>query len=343
MNRHHQRGQVLPVWAMGIVAMLIVTMAVVRYSDMVRWQVRAQNAADAAAQAIVALQTQQFNEMSMVLYATAVEEYRIRQILYALELTAYNDGGCKADNSCAARYAALETQYLKAVARYNNEVIMLDRVTANMDFTTMNNDAHALLTDLNNKALCGQQGGGDCAFGYALVSYAGRTPVYGVEMDARAFIKPSLGGHMTPSGTLNSSLDPVQVEVAVCYDAPSPVPSLFNFQPAPHRVIARAAATAVMMEQDWFQPGSLTNPWTQNYYQPVELPSGSTEDAGDGTGKDWYAVDFAGNGSVANTISNGYTFGVYNNEFTAYLGWWNAVPIRPQSGSLPDNQLGCSS
>ena len=63
MSKHGQRGQVLPVWAMGIVAMLIVTMAVVRYSDMVRWQVRAQNAADAAAQAIVALQTQQFNEM----------------------------------------------------------------------------------------------------------------------------------------------------------------------------------------------------------------------------------------------------------------------------------------
>ena len=341
MNRHHQRGQVLPVWAMGIVAMLIVTMAVVRYSDMVRWQVRAQNAADAAAQSIVALQTQQFNEMSMVLYATAVEEYRIRQILYALELTAYGDGGCTADNSCVARYASLEAQYLKAVARYNNEVVMLDRVTANMDATTMSSDAHALLADL--KTQCGQQGGGDCAFGYALVAYAGRTPVYGVQMDARAFIKPSLGGHMTPSGTLNGSLDPVEVEVAVCADVPSPVPSLFNFHPAPHRVIARAAATAVMMEQDWFQPGSLTNPWTQAYYQPVELPSGSTEDAGDGSAKDWYAVDFAGNGSVANTISNGYTFGIYNNEFTAYLGWWNAVPIRPQSGPEPDTALGCSS
>ncbi len=95
VSRHRQRGQVLPVWAMGIVAMLIVTMAVVRYSDMVRWQVRAQNAADAAAQAIVALQTQQFNEMEMTLYAADVEEYRIRNILYALELTAYGNGGCR--------------------------------------------------------------------------------------------------------------------------------------------------------------------------------------------------------------------------------------------------------
>jgi hypothetical protein len=343
MSRHGQRGQVLPVWAMGIVAMLIVTMAVIRYSDMVRWQVRAQNAADAAAQAIVALQTQQFNEMSMVLYASAVEEFRIRNILYAMELTAYGNGGCKIDNSCVTRYAALETQYLKAVARYNNEVIMLDRVTANMDFTTMNSDAHALLTDLNSKTQCNQQGGGDCAFGYSLVSYAGRTPVYGVQMDARAFIKPSLGGNMTPSGTLNPSLDPVQVEVAVCADVPSPVPAFLNFQPAPHRVIARAAAPAVMMEQDWFQPGSLTNPWSQTYYQPQELPSGSAATDGTSDDKDWYAVNFAGNGSAANTTANGYTFGVYNDDFTAYVGWWNAVPIRPQGGTLPDNQLGCSS
>jgi hypothetical protein len=328
---------------MGIVAMLIVTMAVVRYSDMVRWQVRAQNAADAAAQAIVALQTQQFNEMGMTLYAADVEEYRIRSILYAMELTAYGDGGCAIDNSCTTRYASLETQYLKAVARYNNDVILLDRVTGNMDFTTMTSDANALLSDLSNPALCGKQGGGDCAFGYSLVSFTGRTPVYGVQMDARAFIKPSLGGHMTPAGTLNPSLDPVTVEVAVCADVPSPVPAFMSFQPAPHRVIARAAATAVMMEQDWFQPGSLTNPWTQSYYQPVEYPSGSASTDGTTDQKDWYSVDFAGNGSVASQSQNGYTFAVYSNEFTAYLGWWNAVPVRPQSGTLADNQLGCSS
>lgn len=343
MSRHHQRGQVLPVWAMGIMAMLIVTMAVVRYSDMVRWQVRAQNAADAAAQAIVALQTQQFNEMGMVLYAADVEEFRIRNILYALELTAYGNGGCAIDNSCKTRYAALEVQYLKAVARYNNEVIMLDRIAGNMDFTTMQSDASALLTDLASPTLCGKQGGGDCAFGYSLVSFTGRQPVYGVQMDARAFIKPSLGGHMTPAGTLNPSLDPAQVEVAVCADVPSPVPAFFSFQPAPHRVIARAAATAVMMEQDWFQPGSLINPWTSAFYQPTETPSGSTSNDGTGDAKDWYAVAFAGNGSIANQTQNGYTFGIYNSEFTAYLGWWNAVPIRPQSGTLPDNQLGCSS
>lgn len=342
MSRYHaQRGQVLPVWALGIMALLIVTMAVVRYSDMVKWQVRAQNAADAAAQSIVALQTQQFNEMSMVLYAAAVEEYRIRNILYGMELAAYGDGGCNVDASCATRYANLYAQYMKAVARYNNEVIMLDRVTANMDYTTMNKDASALLADM--KSQCGQQGGGDCAFGYSLVQFQPRTPLYAVQMDARAFIKPSLGGHMTPAGTVNPSLNPIQVEVAVCADIPSPVPSFFNFHPASHRVIARAAATAVMMEQDWFQPGSLTNPWTQNYYQPVELPSGSVSDAGDGSGKDWYAVDFAGNGSVANQVSNGYTFGVYNNEFTAYLGWWNAVPVRPQAGTQADAMLGCSS
>ncbi len=341
MIRHGERGQVLPVWAMGIVAMLILTMAVARYADMVRWQIRAQNAADAAAQSIVALQTQQYNEMTAVLYATAVEEYRVRQILYALELTAYRSGGCQLDNSCASRYSALAREYMKAVARYRTEVVLLNRVTSNFDATAMSNDARGMLGYIKSK--CGQLGGGDCAFGYAIVDYKGRTPLYTVKMDARAFIKPSNGGHMTPVGTLNSALQPVQVEVAVCADVASPVPAILNFRPAPHRVIARAAATAVMMEQDWFQPGALINPWTQKYYQPTELPSGSTSDDGTGIGRDWYAVNFGGNGSTAHPASNGYTFGIYGNEFTAYLGWWNAVPIRPQTGNQPDTALGCAS
>ncbi len=136
-TRHHERGQVLPVWCLGIVAMLVMVLMAVRYADIVRWQIRAQNAADAAAQAVLALQTQQFNEMNSVLYASAVEEYRIRSILYGLELTAYGNGGCSADSSCPARYAALYAGYLKAVARYREEIVLLNRITANMDSATM--------------------------------------------------------------------------------------------------------------------------------------------------------------------------------------------------------------
>ncbi len=339
VSRHAQRGQVLPVWALGIVGMLVLVLAVLRYADVVRWQIRAQNAADAAAQSVLALQTQQFNEMNSELYAAAVEEYRIRALLYGMELTAFGNGGCSADGSCAARYSTMHDAYLKAVARYQSEVVLLHRTTANMDATTMKSDAAALVQHL--VSACGQAGGGDCAFSYALVDYSGRSPLYTVSKDARAFVKPSLGYNMTPASGVNPSLIPAQVEVAVCADVPSPVPGFLNFQPKPHRVIARAAATAVMVEQDWFQPGQLENPWTGKTFQTPEQWSGSA--ASDGMGNDWYAVDFGGNANKSYVDANGYTFGIYTSEFSAFTGWWNSVPMRPYTVTSSDTSLGCAS
>ena len=341
VSRHHrERGQVLPVWCLGIVAMLVMVLMAVRYADIVRWQIRAQNAADAAAQAVLALQTQQFNEMNSVLYASAVEEYRIRTILYGLELTAYGNGGCSIDNSCESRYAALYTAYLKATARYREEVVLLNRVTANMDATTMKNDAAALVAHLANGNVCGKTGGDDCAFSYALLNFDKRTPVYTVQKDARAFITPSYGDYMNAAVGVNASLMPAQTEVAVCADVPSPIPAFLNFKPKPFRVIARAAATAVMVEQDWFQPGQLNNAWTGKRYQPWETWSGSQSN--DGLNVDWYITDFGGNGSRAYPDFNGYRFGIDHDEFSAFTGWWNSVPIRPYSGTKSDAELGCS-
>jgi len=327
-------------WCLGIVAMLVMVLMAVRYADIVRWQIRAQNAADAAAQAVLALQTQQFNEMNSALYAAAVEEYRIRTILYGLELTAYGNGGCTTDNSCETRYTALYTAYLKATARYREEVVLLNRITANMDATTMQSDAGALVTHLANPNVCGKTGGGDCAFSYVLLNFDKRTPVYSVVKDARAFITPSYGDYMNAAVGVNASLMPAQTEIAVCADVPSPIPAFLNFKPKPFRVIARAAATSVMVEQDWFQPGQLNNAWTGTRYQPSETWSGSQSN--DGLNVDWYVTDFGGNGSRAYPDFNGYRFGIDHDEFSAFTGWWNSVPIRPYSGTKSDSELGCS-
>jgi hypothetical protein len=339
MSRHRERGQVLPVWCLGIVAMLVMVLMAVRYADIVRWQIRAQNAADAAAQAVLALQTQQFNEMNSVLYAAAVEEYRIRTILYGLELTAYGNGGCSADGSCPARYKQLYTAYLKAAARYREQVVLLNRITANMDSDTMQSDANALVAHLSNPGVCGQTGGGDCAFSYRLLDFSPRAPVYTVAKDARSFITPSYGDYMAVASGVNPSLTPAMTEVSVCADIPSPIPAFLNFKPKPFRVIARAAATAVMVEQDWFQPGQLNNAWTGKRYQPFETWSGSASD--DGLNVDWYQTTFGGNGSRAYPDFNGYRFGIDQDEFSAFTGWWNSVPIRPYSGAKDDVSLGC--
>ena len=352
-NRHAERGQVLPVWAFGIAAMLMLAMMVLRYADIVQWQIRAQNAADSAAQSVMALQTEQLNEMTSTLYAASVEEYRIRMTLYAMSNVVFGNGGCNLDASCNTRYASLYTNYLKAVYRYRAEVELLSQITANMNFSTQQSDATALISKMSSPALCGQPGGLDCGpangpFSYTIVGgtgYQNRTPVYEVQQDAVVFILPSEGNHMTPAVGVNPAYTPNKVEVAVCADIPSPVPGFFGFAPATYRVIARSAATAVMREQDWFQPGSLQNPFNSvapYYYQPNEYPSGSTSTDGT-TGYDWYAVQFGGNAASAHPLTDGYKFEVYSDDFTKFVGWWAAVPIRPYMGTQATTALGCAS
>ncbi len=163
--------------------------------------------------------------------------------------------------------------------------------------------------------------------------------MFTVQKDARAFITPSYGDYMNAASGVNKSLMPARTEVSVCADIPSPIPAFLNFQPKPFRVIARAAATSAMVEQDWFQPGQLNNGWTGKRYQTPETWSGSTSD--DGLNVDWYTTDFGGNGSRAYPDSNGYRFGIDQNEFSAFTGWWNSVPIRPYFGTLSDASLGC--
>jgi hypothetical protein len=219
-----------------------------------------------------------------------------------------------------------------------------------MDFATTQSDAQALITQMQQPGVCDSDGGNDCQFNYKLLDYSPRTPTYEVRMDAVAFILPSMGNNQITATGVNPAYAPAKTEVSVCADIPSPVPGVFGFSPAPYRVVARAAATAVMKEQDWFQPGELVNPFDsglsngQEFYQPEEYPSGSTaSDTGGTGGYDWYAVQYGGNAATAYPVQDGYSFDVYSDDFTKFVGWWAAVPIRPYSGSWSTLALGCAS
>ena len=76
--RHGQRGQVLPIWILGILGTFALIFTALNYGNSLRWHIRAQSAADSAAQATLALQSERWNEMTELLYGMNVEEYRIR-------------------------------------------------------------------------------------------------------------------------------------------------------------------------------------------------------------------------------------------------------------------------
>ena len=75
---HSQRGQTLPFWAIGMVAILALLFFTINYANLVRWNIRAQNAADSAASAGVATDANMHNELNTILYAATIDEARMR-------------------------------------------------------------------------------------------------------------------------------------------------------------------------------------------------------------------------------------------------------------------------
>ncbi|MBV9270737.1 MAG: hypothetical protein JO165_06560, partial [Candidatus Eremiobacteraeota bacterium] len=113
MSRHSERGQTLPVWTFGTLTLLVMAAMMLAYGTNLRYQIEAQNAADAAAQGMLSIQTSQLNQTTAALHSATVEEYRIRYILNDLEQVSQGNGGCNPHSdfhdkkSCWAMYLNL--------------------------------------------------------------------------------------------------------------------------------------------------------------------------------------------------------------------------------------------
>lgn len=81
---HRSRGQVLPVWILAMIANLAMLLFVANLSNVVRWQIRAQNAADSAAGYGLSQLGSYANELTTELYALQVNEFRIRYLNSAI-------------------------------------------------------------------------------------------------------------------------------------------------------------------------------------------------------------------------------------------------------------------
>ncbi len=337
--RHRERGQVLPVWIIAIFALTMLTFFAINFANVVRWQVRAQNAADAAAQALVTTQTQSWNHMELMLWSSAVEEWRIRRLLDALRLVVHQSGGCSGRGTCQSDYVGLRAAFLKAVQRYTVDVALLQKVSSSATYTNWGpqRDARYILADLQSS--CGKPNGGDCAFAYNLVGVQQRTNNVGdVSMDALAILEPGLGIADAAAAPTPELFAPMMVDVAVCKVVPAITPNFFGLHVAPFVAIGRAAATAVMVEEDWMQPGTIVNPFTNKPFQPVETYAATP---GIGT-YDWYSVDFGGNGAVTFPVYNAYQFQINVDEFSQQFGWWNSIPIKPFATITKTTMQGCS-
>ena len=348
----NERGQVIPLWIVAILSTFVLMFMALNYGNTIRWQIRAQNAADAAVQAITSIQTQRFNMTTETLYAANIEEFRLRRLLDGILMTANMSGGCSTFVYCSADYTALTAAFVRSANRYTYDAEVLNNVVSFSTYANWQSDSAALLTHLQSN--CNAQNvtsatinsaGGDCAFAYTMLPTSGTmlrgtsgtssysTPLNPVEYDALGNCIPSFGKVCDANAVNSQSVDfnPVQVEVLTCAIVPPILPTFGLLKTQPYYAVGRAAATSVMVEQDWFQPGALyDNARGPNTVFQFTETYGTSVPPGPGMPYNWYAVNFGGNGAVASP-----TYGVFHaanlgtDELSVRLGWWNAVPMKP--------------
>jgi hypothetical protein len=329
-GRHSERGQVLPLWIAAIVTTFVLMFLSLNYGNTLRWEMRAQNAADAAAQALMAIQTQHFNEMSAILYASNVEEFRTRSLLDGMLNALNGAGGCTGlppsgprasirnpaylptgqtpfsttgTNTCAQVFADLLPKYEESVTRYGKDIEELNNIATLTQYRYWTADSASLLTHISATNHCNNVStsaatvsadGGDCQFTYHLNGIAPRRGLNSVDADAFNIWLPTLG-LILPNETESENanlFDPGMVDVVVCTKVPPLIPLFGALQAQSHYVMGRAGATAVLAENDWLQPGAINDPARPGKvpFQPQESYSTVTS----GAGYNWYGVLFGG-------------------------------------------------
>ncbi len=354
-------------WIAAILSTFALMFFGLNYANAIRWQLRAQNAADAAAQGVLAIQTQRWNLMLQTLYAVNVEEYRVRRLLDATLLAVDDSGGCTFDSfayaanyenfangTCSESYVTLNAAYIKAVSRYTTDVQLLGDITTPATDAQWAHDAVLLIAHLSDPSACNQTtvhadiatyspAGGDCAFRYTIPpdGIAVRTGLEAVTMDAYGDLVPGLGRVATPpaSGSYepNDALfAPGKIDIVTCALVPPVVANFGPFHAKPTYAVGRAAAMAVQVEQDWFEPGALVDPIRTGtgpqYFQPAEIYNGVAPNVSPSPNA-WYDVTFGGNVARATSYAGVPFFSepFYVDEMSARTGWWNAIPTQPFS------------
>ena len=95
---------------------------------MVRWHIRAQNAADSAASAGIATDANMNNEVTTLIYAATVEETRLRFLLQAMANLVYDPATCTGTTACDAALTKLSAAYTVAAANYAAITVQMSNI-----------------------------------------------------------------------------------------------------------------------------------------------------------------------------------------------------------------------
>jgi hypothetical protein len=234
VTANRERGQTIPVWTLGIATLFALMFFTVNYANVIRWHIRAQNAADSAASAGIATDANMNNQVNMLLYAATVDEARMRYLLQAMVNTVYHRSGCGGSQaSCDAALGKLKTAYATAQTNYATVQHQLENIESISKGGLNNSPAAAAgLASSNCTKL-------DCGFTY--------------------------------TATVDQTHE--VVDVVACKNVPTLLPKILGLASTnTFKALGRSAATLAQVHES-FVPGSV-NPKTGVLFQPNETPTG---------------------------------------------------------------------
>jgi hypothetical protein len=235
---HRQRGQTLPFWTLAVIATLALTFFIANYTNTVRWQIRAQTAADNAATAAIATDANVNNEVTLYLYAAAIEETRLRYLIQALMDNVYGVGCTSPTTDCPASYNALRTAITASAQRYHTLVRDLTTIDyGNVWDGQLENSpdlAVSLFQSGSPQADCATF---DCNFAYSFTPITGQgnatvadvVTCHNVPTLAAALLGPAVGGTFQAVG--HSAMTLQAVSETFHPGTPNPNTPGANYQP----------------------------------------------------------------------------------------------------------------
>jgi hypothetical protein len=285
--RHGQRGQVLPLWALGSLACLAMALFLINYANMIRWQVRAQNAADSLSSASLSTTANYYNGLSMALYAATVDELRLRYLDQAIVNNLHGIGCNAATVQCDADYDYLVRAYDNAQAAYVNAVALVVVQTGGMDDTTQFQAAgqgawEAVAPGAAQTAVFLDCGDGDDPYKVCTSGTDTAFQYYALDVP----------GEIGIDGTTGSDVGigkPNTIDTAACVDIPIIATSFLKVPVKTFRAVGRSALGLIPTTQT-IADVSLIGP-SGSPYQPNEewvTASGGTDAGGSS-----YVVDFS--------------------------------------------------
>ena len=186
VSRHGERGQTLPAWTLSIVATLTVLFFLTNYANVLKWGIRAQNAADAAASAGIATDANMYNQASTLEFAATVEETRMRYLLQAIANTVNYPAAC--GTACDSDYAKLVAAYQTAASNYGSITQAMQKGDNLTEGGLQNAPGKAIGMFSSNCTLF------DCAFTYTSTINSSAETVDVVACKKVAFFSPALFG-----------------------------------------------------------------------------------------------------------------------------------------------------